>query len=46
MTCVKQDEVENGRIIFKWIIRRGMDWIDPAHAKDRWWALVYAVMNL
>ena len=24
----------------------GMDWIDLAHDRDRWWALVNAVMNL
>jgi hypothetical protein len=24
----------------------GMDWIDLAQDKDRWWALVNAVMNL
>jgi hypothetical protein len=25
---------------------RGMDWIQLAQDKDRWWALVEAVMNL
>ena len=24
----------------------GMDWIDLAHGRDRWWAVVNAVMNL
>jgi hypothetical protein len=24
----------------------GMDWIDLAHDRDRWWALVIEVMNL
>jgi hypothetical protein len=24
----------------------GMDWIDMAQDRDRWWALVNAVMNL
>jgi hypothetical protein len=24
----------------------GMDWIDVAHDRGRWWALVYTVMNL
>jgi len=24
----------------------GMEWIDVAQDRDRWWALVYAVMNL
>jgi len=25
---------------------RSMDWIDMAQDRDRWWALVNAVMNL
>ena len=24
----------------------GMEWIDMAHDRDRWWAFVNAVMNL
>jgi len=24
----------------------GIDWIDLAENRDRWWALVFAVMNL
>ena len=24
----------------------GMDWIEPAQYRDRWWALVNAVINL
>ena len=24
----------------------GVDWIELAQDRDRWWALVYAVMNL
>ena len=24
----------------------GMDWIDLAHDRDRWWELVSAVVNL
>ena len=24
----------------------GVDWIDLAQDRDRWWALVYTVMNL
>ena len=36
-------------IILKWIFRKrdgGMDLIDLAQKRDRWWALVNAVMNL
>jgi hypothetical protein len=39
----------DGRIILKWILRRwdgGMDWIDMAQDRDRWRALVNAVINL
>ena len=41
-----------GRIILKWIFTKwgfgiwGMDWSDPAQDRDRWRALVDAVMNL
>jgi len=38
------------RIILRWIFRKwdvgDMDWIELAHDRDRWQALVNAVMNL
>jgi hypothetical protein len=39
----------DGRIILKWIFKKwdgGMEWIEPDQNRDRWRALVYAVMNL
>jgi len=44
-----EDPGVDGRIILKWIIRKwegGMDWIDLTQDRDRWRALVNAVMNL
>jgi hypothetical protein len=40
-----------GRIILKWIFRKldgggGMDWIELAQDRYRWWIIVYAIMNL
>jgi hypothetical protein len=38
-----------GRIIFKWILEigwGGMEWIDLAHDRDQWRALVNTVMSL
>jgi len=40
----------DGMIILKWIFRKwdvvGIDWIELAQDRDRWWLLVNAVMNL
>jgi hypothetical protein len=39
----------DGRIIIRWIFsKRGcgsIDWIDLAQYRNRWWALVKAVLN-
>jgi len=43
-----KDPGVNGMIILRRIFRtwdEGMDWIDVAQDRDRWWALVNAVMN-
>jgi hypothetical protein len=37
------------RIILKWIFEkwdRGMDWINLAHNRNRWWVVANKVMNL
>jgi hypothetical protein len=39
----------DGRIILKWIFKKwdgAMDWIEIAQNRDRWRAIVNAVMNL
>jgi hypothetical protein len=44
-----EDRGKHGRVILKWILKKwdgGMDWIDLAQYRDRWWALVNAVVNL
>ena len=44
------DQDVDGRIILRWIFRKWdvgvMDWVELAQDRDRWWALVNAVMNL
>jgi hypothetical protein len=49
----ERDHLENlcldGRIILKWFFRKlggGMDWIALVQDRDRWQALVKAVMNI
>ena len=42
-----EDTGVDGSIILKWILEKwngGMDWI--SRNRERWWALVNAVMNL
>ena len=44
-----EDTGIDGRIILKWIFEKqggGIDWISLAVDRDRWCALVNAVMNL
>jgi len=45
-----EDPGIDGRIMFIWSFRKwgcgGMDWIKLAQDRDRWWALVNAVINL
>jgi hypothetical protein len=45
-----RDPGVDGRIILSWIFRKmgcgGMDWIELSQDRDRWLALVNAVMNL
>jgi hypothetical protein len=45
-----EDPGVDGRIILQWNFRKldvgSMDWIDLAQDRDRWRALVNAVMNL
>jgi hypothetical protein len=44
-----EDPFVDGRIILKWIFKKwdgGMDWIDMSQDRDRWRAVVNAVMNL
>jgi hypothetical protein len=40
----KEDQYIDGWIILKWILERG--WIDLAHNRDQWRALVNMIMNL
>jgi len=43
-----EDGGVGGRILFKWIFKKwdgGMDWIELALDKNRWWVFVITVMN-
>jgi hypothetical protein len=37
---------DNIKMDLQEVAREGMGWIDVAQDRDRWWALVNAVMNL
>jgi hypothetical protein len=37
---------DNIKMDFQEVGWGGIDWIDVAQDRDRWWALVYMVMNL
>jgi len=44
-----EDPSADGRILLRWIFRKwdlGGLWTDPVQDRNRWWALVNAVMNL
>jgi hypothetical protein len=44
-----EDPSVDGKILLKWIFRKcggGMDWIDLAQDREKWSALVNAVMDL
>ena len=44
-----KDRGVDGRIILKWMLEKwdgGMDWIDLTQDRNRWRAVVNAVMNL
>jgi hypothetical protein len=36
----------DGRMTLKWILRTGLDWIDLAQKREKWWAVVNVAMNL
>jgi hypothetical protein len=44
-----EDPCVDGKILLNWIFKKwdgGMDWIDMVQDRDRWPALVNAVINL
>ena len=50
MTSATEKGHEIWYTILRWIFRKweeeGMDWIELAQERDRWWALVNVVMSL
>jgi len=50
METTWETQALDGRIILRWIFRKwdvgGMDWIELAQDRDKWWALVNVVVKL
>lgn len=44
-----EDDIVNKRSVLKWVIkeiRGGMEWINLAKGRDKWWAVVCTILNL